>query len=100
MRGALMLNMQINNTMTASVASQADCVAGSIVRDQHERPAKHRRDVPMSSDGHLCSAACGFEDSPNPHPGGNEAVSRAAIAAGQIPAPAWGSLVVLKALMS
>ena len=95
-----MLNMQINSTLTAPVASQADVAVGAIVRDPCERPATRMPEAAVSSLPHRSRSFCCLENSARPHSGGGGPVSRSAAAAGQMPGPAWGSLVVLKALMS
>lgn len=97
-----MLNTQINNTITATVTGQVDIVAGSIVRDRGERlvkraPAKAGKPGAlslMSHSYHSCWSEFSEQHS------GSELAARSAIAARQMPAPAWGSLVVAGALSS
>ena len=96
-----MLNTQIKNTITANVTTQVDVVAGSIVRDRDERLGKRTPGKPNSErslPSHSYHGCC-FEESSEQR-SGNESAGRSAIAARQMPAPMWGSLVVLKALSS
>lgn len=98
-----MLNTQIKNTITANVATQVDVVAGSIVRDRDERLVKRAPGKPGMPGSELSSLShsyhgCCFEKSEQHS--GSELAARSAIAARQMPAPMWGSLVVLKALSS
>jgi hypothetical protein len=100
-----MLNTQINNTITANVAAQVDVVAGSIVRGRDERLVKRAPGMPgkpgcaMESMSHSHHASCCSESSEQRF-GRSELPTRPAIAAQYLPGPAWGSLVVLKALSS
>lgn len=100
-----MLITQINNTITANVTTQVDVVAGSIVRGRDERLVKRAPGMPgkpgcaLSSMSHSHEACCGSESSEQ-QSGRGELATRSAIAARYLPGPAWGSLVVLKALSS
>ena len=96
-----MLNTQLKNTITANVTTQVDVVAGSIVRDRDERLVKRTPGKPGSERSlptHSYHGCC-FEESSEQRSRG-ESAARSAIAARQMPAPMWGSLVVLKALSS
>lgn len=99
-----MLNTQIKNTITANVTTQVDVVAGSIVRDRDERLVKRAPGKPGKPGSELSSLShsyhgCCFEESSEQR-SRSELAARSAIAARQMPAPMWGSLVVLKALSS
>lgn len=104
-RGAPMLNTQINNTITANVTAQVDVVAGSIVRGRDERLVKRapamagKPGCAMESMSHSHQALCCSESSEQ-QSGRSELQARSAIAARYLPGPAWGTLVVLKALSS
>ncbi len=99
-----MLNTQINNTITTNVDTQV-VVAGQIVagmrgerRDLRPYCATGKRPEGALSHSARCSDSCSFEHSDHLKAAGR--AKRSAIAARHLPAPAWGSLVVLRALSS
>jgi len=92
--------MQINNTMTVSDASHAGVMSGTIAQDPHEHLMQRRPGTPVSSLTDSPVSSGRFESSSGHRTGSVRPVCRSAAAARQIPGPAWGSLVVVNALLS